>query len=149
MPTTTQKQDTKEGQFLELLTTSAPRQATSFGGQYHQLLEMPSDVGTWNMVSSPDLGTWGFEASVTTSTYQFSFTSANDDVTNVKRALGGMIMAALPAEALDHVLASLRDYYLFYLEDQEIETVGGDLVVTAGTGTGHGSGLAVGYNVAR
>jgi len=110
---------------------------------------MPSDVGTWNTVSSRDSGTWGFEASVTTSTYQFSFTSANDDVNNVKRALGGMIMAALPVEALDHVLASLRDYYLFYLEDQEIETVGGDLVLTAGAGTRYASGLALGYSVAR
>ena len=36
--TTTQKFDTKEGPFLELLTTFAPKQATYFGGQYHQLL---------------------------------------------------------------------------------------------------------------
>ncbi len=109
---------------------------------------MPSGVGTWNRASALDGGTWGFEASVTASTYQFSFTSTNDDVNNVKRALGGMIVAALPTGALDHVLASLRDYYLFYLEDQELETVGGDLVLTAGVETGYGSGLAVGYSVA-
>jgi hypothetical protein len=59
-----------------------------------------------------------------------------------------MIMAALPPEALDHVLGSLRDYYLSYLEDEELETVGGELVLTAGAETRHVSGLAVGYSIA-
>ena len=127
--------------------TFAPKQETYFGGQYRQFLQMPSGVGMWSRAQSPDSGTWGFEASYTTPTYSFTFTSHNEEVGAIKRAVGGLIMAALPDAVLDQALASLRDYYLFYLEDQQLETVGGDLALAAGEDDDHQGEYAIGYSV--
>ena len=74
----------------------------------------PRASGRENRIQSPDTGTWGFEASYTTPTYRFNFTSSDAELSAVKRAIGGAIIAALPETGLDEVLASLRDYYLFY-----------------------------------
>lgn len=110
---------------------------------------MPSGVGKWNRVLSPETGTWGFETTFTGATYEFNFTSDEADAAEVKRALGGLIMATLPEGALDQALSTLYDYYTFYLEDQQLDTVGGDLVLTTGQDSRvtEASGLAIGYSV--
>ena len=108
---------------------------------------MPSGVGRWSRVLSPDSGTLGFQASFTAPTYQFSFTADDENVVHVKRALGGLIMAALPDEALDDALASLREYFVFYLKDQQLASVGHGLALAAGEDREGDANLAIGYSV--
>jgi hypothetical protein len=108
---------------------------------------MPSGVGRWSRVLSPDSGTLGFQASFTAPTYEFRFTADDENILQVKRALGGLMMAALPEDALDDALASLRDYFVFYLKDQEFATVGHGLARAASEDGEDEADLAIGYSV--
>src|SRR5580698_7156863 len=104
---------------MAFLDTSTPKPVIFSGGLSQRSFTTPWGVGT--------LSNWGragsesYETSFVGSAYQLSCAFETPDDDNRERAVGCLLMSAMPSSCVHDALGTLWERYQFALEDLELD----------------------------